>query len=231
MNVAAIVPATGAGRRMECQEKKPYLRLRGKPLLAWVLTVLDEVPDITSIIIPVNPGDEQRCKQDIVEPLGIRTPVAIIAGGALRQDSVRNGLSAVPDSCDMVLVHDAARPLVSRSLIEDAIAATCKHMATTAAVPVKDTIAFINASGGVIDTIPDRTRLYSVQTPQTFAKELLQQAHRTAVLDGVTSTDDASLVARIGVPVAIVPGTYSNIKITTQEDLLIAEALLQHGAS
>lgn len=231
MNVAAIVPAAGAGRRMECQEKKPYLLLRGKPLLAWVLTVLDEVPAITRIIIPVNPGDEQRCKHDIVDPLGIRTPVSIVAGGALRQDSVRNGLSAVPDPCDMVLIHDAARPLVTRALVENAIAVTEKHRATTAAVPVKDTIAFIHTACGVIDTIPERARLYSVQTPQTFVRELLQEAHRVAVLDGVIGTDDASLVVRIGVPVTIVPGTYRNIKITTQEDLLIAEALLQSGAS
>ena len=231
MSVAAIVPAAGAGRRMECQEKKPYVLLCGKPLLAWVLTVLDAVPAITSIIIPVTPGDERRCKQDIVEPLGIRTPVSIIAGGRLRQDSVRNGLSAVPDSCDMVLVHDAARPLVSRTLIEHAITATEKHGATAVAVPVKDTTALIHTASGVIDTIPDRTRLYSVQTPQTFAKELLQQAHRAAILDGVTGTDDASLVVRIGVPVTIVPGTYKNIKITTQEDLLIAKIFLESEVS
>ncbi|MCX8043260.1 MAG: 2-C-methyl-D-erythritol 4-phosphate cytidylyltransferase [Desulfobacterota bacterium] len=229
MSVAAIVPAAGSGRRMEQQEKKPYLHLLGKPLLAWVLAVLDKTPEVHCIIIPVCPGDEMRCKQEIVDPLGLRTPVVIVAGGAQRQDSVRNGLAAVPDTCDTVLVHDAARPLVTCALIQTAIAATRTHRATTLAVPVKDTIATVDPAWTVLDEIPDRSRLVSIQTPQTFAKDLLREAHRAAVVDGVTATDDTSLVSRLGIPVAVVPGAYSNIKITTQEDLAIAAALLEQG--
>jgi len=230
MNVTAIVPAAGIGRRMEHHSKKPYLLLQGKPLLAWVLAVLDAVPAVTQIVIPVHPGDEQHCQQEVVEPAGLHTPVAIVTGGAQRQDSVRNGLAAVTAECDMVLVHDAARPLVTRTLIEASLAAAQVYHATTVAVPVKDTIAIIDREQHVIEQFPDRARLYSVQTPQTFTRDLLQQAHRKACAEGYSGTDDASLVAWLGVPVAIVPGMYTNIKITTPEDLLIAEALLQQGA-
>jgi 2-C-methyl-D-erythritol 4-phosphate cytidylyltransferase len=130
----------------------------------------------------------------------------------------------------MVLVHDGARPLVTQAMIETSVTATVTKKATTMAVPVKDTITIIDKKTGTISRTPERDSLYTIQTPQTFDRELLLRAHRAAAADGFAGTDDASLVERLGIPVTVLMGSYTNIKITTPEDLLIAEAFMQGGA-
>lgn len=227
MNVTAIIPAAGIGQRMQHRLKKPYITLRGKPILAYTLEVLDRIAAVRKIVIPVFPGEEQRCREDIISTINLRKPVEVIAGGERRQDSVRNGLGAVSEDCDLVLVHDGARPLVTRAMMETSITATMTKKATTMAVPVKDTITIVDKQTGTISRTPERGSLYSIQTPQTFSREILLRAHHAAVADGFTGTDDASLVERLGIAVTVLMGSYSNIKITTPEDLLIAEAFMQ----
>jgi len=214
---------------MQHQMKKPYITLRGKPILAYTLEVLDRVAAVREIIVPVFPGEEERCRQDIISRLDLHKPVAVIAGGERRQDSVRNGLARVPEDCDMVLVHDGARPLATRAMMETAITATMTKKATTMAVPVKDTITVVDRQTGTISHTPARGSLYSIQTPQTFSREILLRAHHAAFADGFNGTDDASLVERLGIAVTVLMGSYTNIKITTPEDLLIAEAFMQGG--
>lgn len=208
-------------------DRKPYLRLLGRPLLAHTLAVLDSVAAITALIIPVFPGEEVRCRGEILEPWPLRTPATVIAGGETRQESVRNGLAHVGPECQAVLIHDGARPLITAALVEEALVAVERHAAVTLAVPVTDTIVQVDDTDRIERTLPRHT-LFSIQTPQAFQVGTIREAHQLAERDGFAGTDDASLVMHLGRAVHIVPGDYRNIKITTAADLPRA-ALLMHG--
>jgi len=230
MNVTAIVPAAGTGQRMGHRLKKPYIALQGVPILVHTLCVLDREPSISRIVIPVYPGEEERCEQEVLGMFKARAAISIIAGGARRQDSVRHALALVPGDSDVVLVHDGARPLVSPGLIEKAVLRALTNSAVTLAVPVKDTITMVCRDNMTISRTPPRDELYVIQTPQAFLREVICEAHRKALADGFQGTDDASLVERLGVPVSVIPGSYENIKITTAEDLVVAEAIMKGRA-
>ena len=227
MKAAAIIPAAGSGERMGSGIKKPYIILQGMPLLAHALRVFAEASDISELIVTVSPGQEDFCREHVVKACAIEKPVTVVAGGFRRQDSVRNGLAAVSESVDLVMIHDGARPFVTVQMMCDALKITMRKRATTMAVPVKDTVAMVAKDTAVIERTLARDRLYLIQTPQTFERELICEAHRQAFAEGFAGTDDASLVERLGVPVSVIMGAYDNIKITTQEDLLFAEAILQ----
>jgi 2-C-methyl-D-erythritol 4-phosphate cytidylyltransferase len=206
--------------------KKPYIPLCGEPLLVHTLRAFIRVPEIGCIIIAVFPGEEQLCREKIVSHLPRRDGIIVVPGGGTRQESVRSALSRVPDDCRMVMIHDGARPMISEQIISAALRETLEKQATTAAVTVKDTTAVVSDSGMTIaETLP-REKLISIQTPQTFIKEIVVRAHERAEAEGFSGTDDASLVSRLGLPVYIVTGSHTNIKITTREDLLFAEMLL-----
>ena len=226
MRAAAIITAAGSGQRMGGSVKKPYIELQGLPLLAHTLRVFDTAAGIDQLIVTVSPGDEDQCRE-VLERCGIKKAASILAGGERRQDSVRNGLGALADDIDMVMIHDAARPFVTADLILTALEATRKKKATTTAVPVKDTVTAVDRGTGVIERTLERDRLYLIQTPQTFERRLICEAHSRACAEGFSGTDDASLVERLGVPVSVIMGSYENIKITTQEDLVFAEGILQ----
>jgi len=206
--------------------KKPYISLLGEPILAHTLRVLDSVAAIALIVVPVFPGEETFCEEEVIKKISLTTPVSVIAGGGARQDSVRNALERVSDHTGMVLIHDGARPLITPSMIESALEATSAKRATTMGVPVKDTTVMVSRDDCSIHKALPRDRLFAIQTPQTFEKELILTAHQKAAQDGFTGTDDAGLVQRLGVPVTVIPGSYRNIKITTADDLLVAEAIL-----
>lgn len=227
MKAAAIIPAAGSGKRMGSSIQKPYIILQGMPLLAHTLRVFAEAPDIAELIVAVSLGQEDFCRKQVVKGCAIAKPVTVLTGGDRRQDSVRNGLAAVSDSVDLVMIHDGARPFVTVQMICDALEITMRKRATTMAVPVKDTVTMVAKDTAVIERTLERDRLYLIQTPQTFERELICEAHRRACAEGFAGTDDASLVQRLGVPVSVIMGSYDNIKITTQEDLLFAEAILQ----
>ncbi len=205
---------------------KQLIDLAGRPVVEHSLRVLLEVP-VEGIILVVPPGEEDRFREQLRHLLKDHV-IKIVTGGANRRDSVGQGLLALPVGVEMVIVHDGARPLVRRGHILEAIREAGKWGAATLAVPVKDTVKVAGGDGLVRETLP-REMLWQVQTPQVFKLQLLIEAHRRAAEDGFVGTDDASLVERLGKPVKLVRGDYSNIKITTPEDMIIAESLYLGG--
>ena len=228
MNVVAIVPAAGSGVRMQHACKKPYIELEGRTILGHTLSALNQSESIRSIIIAVSPGDEPQCRQQVLSALNVRPEISIITGGERRQDSVANALAVLPAVCDVVLIHDGARPFVTAKIIEDTVSAAFKHGAATAAVPVKDTIMRLGSAEDLTGPEPlERDQLYAIQTPQAFRPDVIVAAHAHARSTSAQATDDASLVRHMGLPVAIVSGSYENIKITTTGDLVYAAAILK----
>jgi 2-C-methyl-D-erythritol 4-phosphate cytidylyltransferase len=207
--------------------KKPYIELEGRTILGHTLSALNQSETISSIIIAVSPGDEMQCRHQVLSALNIRPEISIITGGERRQDSVANALAVLPAVCDVVLIHDGARPFVTAKIIEGTVSAAFKYGAATAAVPVKDTIMRLG-SADVTDPEPlERDELYAIQTPQAFRPDVIVAAHVHARSTSAQATDDASLVRHMGLPVAIVDGSYDNIKITTVGDLVYAAAILK----
>jgi 2-C-methyl-D-erythritol 4-phosphate cytidylyltransferase len=217
---------------MQSHIKKPYLDIKGQPLLSYVLKVLNRVSAIENIVVPVSPGEEVLCEKEVLSGLSLDKEVKIISGGATRQESVRKALDFVPESTDLVLIHDGVRPFITVQMIERSLNETSKKLATTLGVPVKDTVTVVSGDDRRILKTLERSSLYIIQTPQTFDREIIIDAHKKAHIDGFEGTDDASLVERMDVPVTVIQGSYDNIKITTQDDLVFAEAILskQHGA-
>ncbi len=225
MHVTAIVPAAGGGTRMAGALPKQYLPLAGIPLLARTLQALRASGRVDSLILVVPPGQEARCRTEILEPFGLHAD-AVVPGGADRQASVFAGLSRIPEGTDLVLVHDGARPFITTEVIQAAVSAAAAVGAAAVAVPVTDTIKLAGPDGSVKET-PERGRLWAAQTPQVFRPALLREAHRQALQDGFRSTDDSALVERLGHPVRLVPGSPENVKITTTADLALADHILQ----
>ncbi len=223
MSVCAIIVAAGVGSRMGGPINKHLLLIAGKPVLAHTLSAFQSSPVIDDIVL-VGGHDRLAAYRDIVSAYGVTKVRAIVRGGASRQESCARGLAAAGD-VEIICVHDGARPLVSQSVIAEAVREARQHGAAVVAVPAKDTIKVATADGFVRETL-DRASLWQIQTPQVFRAGLLRQAHAAAhgVFEG---TDDAVLVEHMGQPVKLVRGAYSNIKITTAEDLAVAEALLQ----
>jgi 2-C-methyl-D-erythritol 4-phosphate cytidylyltransferase len=225
----ALIPAAGMGKRMGASINKQYLKLGGMPILARTLAVFEQSPLISGICLVIPADEIPYCREQVVEAHGFRKVMAIVAGGAERQYSVMNGLTylareeqAAGD--DVVLIHDGVRPLITAELLQKSIDAARSGDGALVAVPAKDTIKIVQ-NGLVVET-PARETLWQAQTPQTFRFDLIYQAHCRAEQDGFTGTDDASLIERLGGRVRIVPGDYRNIKITTPEDLILAEAFL-----
>jgi 2-C-methyl-D-erythritol 4-phosphate cytidylyltransferase len=215
--VAVIIPAGGAGRRLG--EPKAQLLLRGRPLLQLATQPFLERSDVLEVVIAV-PASMISAPQDWLGDPRVR----LVVGGAERSDSVRAALVALQSAADVVLIHDAARPLVSADLIARVIAATSQRNGAIAALPASDTI-HETADQRIRGTL-DRSKLWLAQTPQAFPRDLLTAAHRKALEDELIATDDAGLVVRYGGVVDVVMGERSNLKITVPEDIPLAEAIL-----
>ena len=230
--VSVILPAAGRGKRMQAGVNKVFLRLMGKPILFHTLRVFAAVPEVQEIIV-VTGAEEVEPLRRALQGLGLfreaAKSVKVVAGGSERQYSVWNGLKASSEASDVILVHDAARPLVSRATIEAVIEAARENGAAIAAVPEKNTVKVVK--DGVVTATPDRSTLWAVQTPQGFSRSLLMAANEKAESDGFLGTDDASLVERYGAKVHVVMDSYQNIKVTTPEDLVVAEAFLRQSGS
>lgn len=220
-SVNVIIVAGGRGRRFGGAVPKQFRMLGGEPLLAVTARRFAGIAHLTRLIVVAEESEFGKCSE-LLTPLGL--PLAMAPAGRERQHSVASGLGVIESNCALVVVHDAARPLVSREQIEGCIAAARDTGAAIVAVPVADTVKRV-AGGRVSETVP-RGDLWLAQTPQAFRTDLLLRAHREAARQGIVGTDDAALVERLGFPVAIVPGDASNRKITTPEDLAWAEALL-----
>lgn len=222
---SALIPAAGRGERFGRDRNKVLCELAGRPILAHTLSAFESCGAIEEIVIVTGEGDIEAVGE-IVDRFGFAKVLAIVPGGENRQDSVRNGLARVTG--DIVAIHDAARPLVTREIIEASIAEADRSGACIAAVPVIDTIKSASPDG-VIESTIDRANLYTVQTPQTFRTDLIRRAFERAYADGVYATDDAALVERMGETVTIVPGSYDNIKLTTPADIAVAECRFTDG--
>ena len=224
--ICALIPAAGSGSRMRSSVKKPYLNLGDKPILAHTIGAFDRNPVIDTIDVIVDASNLEMCQSTVIAPNGFHKVRDLVVGGQTRQASVFNGLQSLPIDADCIIVHDGARPFVTDEIIFACVEAAYEYGAAVVAVPVKDTIKVANADGFIVDT-PDRDKLWAVQTPQAFRASALLDAHANAQRKGITATDDAMLVEKLGFKVKIVSGSESNLKITTQEDLIIAEALMR----
>ena len=223
LSAAVIIAAAGSSSRMGTGVDKQFVILAGKPVLWHTINVFKQLPQIHQILVTVSPGNAERVAALLQQTLA-DIPWQIVPGGAERQDSVRNALQLVSPSVELVLVHDGARPFVEPECVLKSMQAAAETGAAVVAVPVKDTIKLADAAGGVKQTL-DRSSLWQVQTPQTFRRELLLKAHEQAAAAGVVATDDAALVEWAGGSVSLVRGSYFNFKVTTPEDLVLAEAV------
>lgn len=228
MGVIALIPAAGMGKRMGAGINKQYLLLAGKPILAHTLEVFERASCIDEIYLIVPEDEIPYCRENVVERFGFSKVARIVPGGSERQHSVLNGLRAIapPDPEDAVIViHDGVRPFLTIPVLRNAIETARLHDGALVAVPVKDTVKAVE--GGVVKETPPRNSLWLAQTPQVFRYGIIRDAHELAAREGWLGTDDASLVERLGKSVRIVEGDYGNFKITTPEDLILAEAFLR----
>lgn len=220
-----LIPAAGSGRRMGSQRNKLLLSLLGKPLLSWTLAAAEASRQISWIGI-MGQKEDFSDFQEILADLSLTKPVELIQGGATRQESVYNGLQALPSRADRVLIHDGARCLATPELFDRSAEALFGCQGLIVAIPVKDTIKVVDGAKIVRDT-PDRSKLWAAQTPQGFEVKLLKQCHEEGREKGWEVTDDAALFEKCGLPVKIVEGEETNLKVTTPVDLSVAEFILR----
>jgi len=223
--VSAVIPAAGMGSRMERDMNKIFIIMENRPILAHTLEAFQECDEVDEIILVAKHEELEYLRTSFLQEYPFSKVRGIVAGGDTRQDSVYNGLMSVDPACDIVLIHDGARPFVEKRLILDSILGVIEHGACVVGVPVKDTIKVIDQEQKIRYT-PQRKTLWSVQTPQSFIYEFIVDAHLRAQDESIEATDDSSLVEQLGYPVHMVMGSYSNIKITTPEDLKFAKAIL-----
>lgn len=223
--VGVIIAAGGSGRRMGGRLPKQFLSLAGKSIIARTIAAFETIQSVGEIVV-VAPREHVARTQRLCGTEGFRKVSCVCKGGKERQDSVRIGLEAFARQPAIVLVHDAVRPLVSKRVIQQIIKEAARHRAAVVGVRVKDTIK-VEGRRGYYKATLDRNKLWAVQTPQGFRYKLLRDAHLKALTAHYLGTDEASLVERLGIPVRIVEGDYTNIKITTLEDLKAARIHLR----
>ena len=224
MNGVVIV-AAGTGSRMNMGINKQFIKLEGKEIIAYTIEKFYNNSNIEDIVVVVKEDESEFFKKEILDKYNFKN-VKIAYGGKERQDSVYNGLKLLDEKCDVVLIHDGARPFVSDKIIDKSIEEAKEHKAIVVGVPVKDTIKVIDNDKNIVDT-PNRSVLWAVQTPQTFDYNILIDAYKDAFKNKFYGTDDAMLVERIGYKVKMLEWSYNNIKITTQEDLNIGSQILR----
>ncbi len=217
--VFTIVPAAGSALRMGLGYSKAYLDILGVPLLARTLRSLLESPLLDRILTAVRPGETELCQKQILDKFDLAGKVDVIAGGDERQHTVASMLSRITPDRDLILIHDGARPFVTPHLVKEVLEAAAKWGAAVSAVPVGDTVKLSEDNGQTVASTLDRDKIFLVQTPQAFQKDVLVSAHRRARKADFTGTDDASIVEWTGHSVRIVRGDHRNLKITTLEDL------------
>ena len=255
-SVMGIIPAAGLGLRMRSDEEKPFIAIGGRSILAHTLSVFEACPAVEGYVLVVEPSRVASCRALLAGPSRLAEPenrdpggqggsggpgdpgvpggassdafpklAEVVAGGSTRQESVYRGLMALDEDTASVLIHDAARPCVEQGALEASVQGGARHGAVISATPSTDTMKIIR--DGVVEATADRSSLWRAQTPQTFAYGILRTAHERAREEGYVGTDDAELVERAGYVVRVLEGAPDNIKVTTAEDLEIAERILR----
>jgi 2-C-methyl-D-erythritol 4-phosphate cytidylyltransferase len=214
--LAVIVPAGGVGTRFGSRLPKQFVKLGHAPIMVETVGHFTRHPAVIAIVVAAPEIHVERTRRALVR-ITRRAPVTVVQGGGMRQDSVWLALQAVPRDADIIVVHDAVRPLITRGLIDAVVAAVAESGAAICALPITETIKRVHQD--VVQTTLDRSELWAVQTPQAFRAALLREAHEKARRDGVVGTDDAMLAERLGHQVRVVRGLVENVKITTPEDL------------
>lgn len=232
--ISAILLAGGSGRRMQSDTPKQYMLLGDKPVLSYSLAAFEQ-SSVDEIILVVNDSDMEYLKSNILKRFPVKKPIHLVPGGEERYLSVYNGLKSMTDS-DFVLIHDGARPFITVEMIERVITSLREHPACAVGVPVKDTIKIVDTTGTITET-PDRSTVWAIQTPQAFSASLIMRAYEMLLLqmqeegqDKKTPVTDDTMVIEytLNYPVRMIMGSYSNIKITTPEDMIMGEALLHN---
>ena len=226
MNSVVIVSA-GRGSRMKADINKQFLKLKGKEVIAHTIDKFYNNKNIDEIVVVVKEDEADFFRRNIFDKYGYKN-IKIAFGGKERQDSVFNGLKAVNERCDIVLIHDVARHFVTDEIIKNSIECAKKNKCVIVGVPVKDTIKIINKDNEVCDT-PNRSTLWSIQTPQVFEYLSIIKAHKIAKEKSYYGTDDSMLMEYLGYNVKVIEGSYNNIKITTPEDLKMGEEILNEN--
>lgn len=226
MNSLVIVSA-GKGSRMKSDLNKQFLKIGNKEVIAHTIDKFYNNENIDEIIIVIREDEKEFFQENIINKYGYKN-IKIAFGGKERQDSVYNGLKEVDEKSKIVLIHDGARPFVTNEIIKKSIECAKEYNCAIVGVPVKDTIKIVNEKNDVCDT-PNRSTLWSIQTPQVFNYSLIMKAHKKAKDDEYYGTDDSMLMEYLGYNVKVVEGSYNNIKITTPEDLKIAEEILREN--
>ncbi|MDD2372104.1 MAG: 2-C-methyl-D-erythritol 4-phosphate cytidylyltransferase [Syntrophomonadaceae bacterium] len=225
-NLRVVIAAAGTGSRMKSRINKQYMLLNSRPILSYSLDVFEKYEAVDEIVIVANPRDTEYCEKEIVKKFGYRKVKKVIPGGEQRQDSVWAGLMQLNrDTTDYVAVHDGARPLLTSALLSDLIRQAEEWGAAIPGVYIRDTLKMVDRDGFVGNTL-DRSSTVFIQTPQVFRFQEIYQAYKMALEEGFKSTDDAALFEKYIGRVKVVPGNYNNLKITTPEDLIIAQSLL-----
>lgn len=225
--VSAIVLAAGKGSRMKSDKAKQFMDINSRPLLYYSLKVFD-ASVVDEIVLVTRSSDIDYVREEIVEKYGFQKVRKIVAGGKERFNSVSRGIKACDKRNKIIMIHDAARPCVTNRMILDSISGARRYKACTVAMPVKDTIKVVDEEGFGIDT-PDRRTLYQIQTPQTFDRKTLEEAYERLRISGDTDiTDDTMIVERyLDIKSKMIEGSYENIKVTTPDDIALAEIYLR----
>lgn len=220
---SVIIVAAGSGKRMKLDFNKQYIKLREKEVIAHTIEVFYKNPNVDEIVVCIKKEEEKFFKKQIIDKYQFKN-IKLAYGGAERQDSIHNGLQKVSKDCNIVLIHDGARPFIDNNIINESIEAAKEKCAVVVGVPVRDTIKVV--SQGTIENTPNRSTLWAAQTPQTFEYKLIMKAYEEAYKSNYYGTDDSMLVENIGKSVTMIMGSYENIKITTPEDIDYAEHIL-----
>ncbi len=220
----AIIVAGGSGKRFGAEQPKQFLPIQGDPMLLWTLRVFQESAGIDAVCCAV-PAEHVKVLEQWKADKGLSKLQWIIAGGQERQDSMIKGFKAIP-SCEIVLVHDGARPLVTAEVIDRVIAGAVEKGGAVPGLKVQETLKKV-ASGGYVLTTVDRSEYATIQTPQGFRYTILAEAIQEAQADSFYGTDEAMLIERMGFPVCMVDGSRENIKVTTPQDMKLAETIIQ----